>query len=646
MKSLIGKIIENYKILEILGKGGMGTVYKALDIRLERLVVLKMINPQLAQDKTFLERFLVESKLHAKLESPYIVKVFAFLETPAGFFIVMEYIDGVTLADRIKQTGAIDWQQALPMFKKMISAIDHAHRARVIHRDIKPRNVLLNKFGDVKVTDFGLAKFQQAADITKTHTVAGTPKYMPPEQVKGLKNMDFRSDVYSLGMTFYEMLAGLVPFQNDAGEYEILKTIVEKQLPSPKYFNAGIPQPLSDFVMKTLEKDPANRFQNTQEMMFALEKFEEGIELNGSSYYRKNDDATTINLLNTSHAPAEESHTFSHTLTNLLAAKRILGVLSGLVLLVTLIFFIKFSFSNAGSDAGSGGLLIIESAPPGADVFINETHAGKTPFARPEMAAGTYAIGLELAGFKQRKFKEVNVDAGKTTTLSDTLQPEIQLGEVNIQTVPPDAEIWINSQLVGSGNFLDSLPGGEYWVQAKLAGFKDWEETIEIRPDETINITAELGPASFAGGRAASIIFKTVPPGEISIQGNRFKSGTRTSLPPGDYQAVFKHPDYGSHSARISITTDQKPPLTYYFENHISIQSLTESGDPKSALILVNGNPIDYWTPLDRYPLGPGRHRITVQRQGYETEKAEQIINIQPGFEYHNHRLVFTLIKR
>ena len=270
----IGQVIEEFKILGRLGEGGMGVVYQALDTALDRVVAVKTIGADLAHDEFFWERFRREAKALAKLDDPNIVAIFALRETAAGLLMVMEFVDGVTLSRKIKESGPLPVAAVLPMVKQMLAALNHAHQLGIIHRDIKPGNVMLTAKGEVKVTDFGLAKFQRAAEATMTMAPIGTLLYMSPEQAENSKQADARSDLYSLGMTLYEMLAGRTPFGAKSSQLEILQAIFAGGLPSPEKFNAALPRELCRIVMKALATNPAKRFQNAAEMLAAIAKFE------------------------------------------------------------------------------------------------------------------------------------------------------------------------------------------------------------------------------------------------------------------------------------------------------------------------------------------------------------------------------------
>ena len=202
------------EILELLGKGGMGAVYKARQRGLDRLVAVKVLPPEIGHDPAFAERFTREARALARLSHNHIVSVFDFGQSDGLFYIVMEFVDGVNLRQTI-QTGELTPAEALAIVPQICEALQFAHDEGIVHRDIKPENILIDKRGRVKIADFGLAKLlgQDAGDhlLTATHQVMGTMRYMAPEQMQGSREVDHRADIYSLGVIFYELLTGELP---------------------------------------------------------------------------------------------------------------------------------------------------------------------------------------------------------------------------------------------------------------------------------------------------------------------------------------------------------------------------------------------------------------------------------------------------
>ena len=254
--TIIGKVLDNYRILQNIGRGGMGFVFKALNIKLNKIVAIKMIAPALAMNDSFMSRFEAEAKTLAKLENRNIVRIHDLRVESDYSYIVMEYVEGVTLGRLIKEKGPIPWRQALKLFNQMLHAIDHAHKEGIIHRDIKPNNVLINRQGVVKITDFGLAKNQAEFGLTQSVTTGGTLFYMSPEQVKGLVYTDERSDIYALGFTLYEMLTGSTPFSTDHTDFDIREAIIRTKFPQPHQLNKKIPTKLGRIVDQAINKKP------------------------------------------------------------------------------------------------------------------------------------------------------------------------------------------------------------------------------------------------------------------------------------------------------------------------------------------------------------------------------------------------------
>jgi serine/threonine-protein kinase len=257
------KIFGNYEILKKLGEGGMGAVYLARDLSLQRKVAIKIIAPELSRHARLISRFQVEAVAQAKLNHTNIVTIHSFSQEKNIYYIVMEYVEGISLKEAINEK--IPVLQSLKIFTQLLEAVDYAHSQGVIHRDIKPANVFLAPDQTAKIGDFGIAKVEGVEGITRTGTGIGSPVYSAPEQILG-ETIDGRTDIYSLGVTLYEMLTG-APYLRITGDtdYTALKKALEYKPPKPSTINPDIPPELDAIVMKSIAKDPAHRFQDANE---------------------------------------------------------------------------------------------------------------------------------------------------------------------------------------------------------------------------------------------------------------------------------------------------------------------------------------------------------------------------------------------
>ncbi len=261
-----------YELIQKIARGGMAEVYMAKDQLLDRPVALKVLFPELSVNVSFVERFRREAQAAANLSHPNIVSVFDWGEADNTYYIVMELVDGVTLASLIQESGRIEPQKAASIAAEVAASLSFAHKHGVIHRDVKPSNVLLTEDGQVKVADFGIARAATAdGDLTQTGAVMGTATYIPPEQAQGLA-VDGRSDVYSLGVVLYEMLVGKVPFAGDS-PLSIAYKHVREEAVHPRTLVPEIPEALEAIVMKAMAKDPSARYQSALEMREDLQRF-------------------------------------------------------------------------------------------------------------------------------------------------------------------------------------------------------------------------------------------------------------------------------------------------------------------------------------------------------------------------------------
>ncbi|MGG1685340.1 Stk1 family PASTA domain-containing Ser/Thr kinase [Pseudalkalibacillus sp. NRS-1564] len=267
---MLGKHINGrYKLLEVIGDGGMAIVYRALDLILDRTVAVKLLRPEFSQDDDFIKRFRREAESATSLAHPNIVSIYDVGEEEDFYYIVMEYVPGTTLKQKIRNRGALPIEEAIDIMKQMTSAIEHAHENHIIHRDIKPHNILINDYGEAKVTDFGIAMAVTSATITHTNSVLGSVHYFSPEQARGAVANE-RSDIYSLGVVLYEMVTGVLPFSGDSPVSVALKHLQDR-FPKPSLINTSLPKNVEHIIMKAMAKDPVQRYQNAEELYEALE---------------------------------------------------------------------------------------------------------------------------------------------------------------------------------------------------------------------------------------------------------------------------------------------------------------------------------------------------------------------------------------
>jgi len=264
--------LKNYRLIEKIGWGGMGVVYIAEDLALSRPVAIKFLPPLLVQDQEIMNRFRSEARSQARLTHPNITMVYAFQESEEQAFLVLEYVDGETLENRLKRLGRLSVGESVEIFGKVLSAMEYAHSKGIVHRDIKPSNIGLTAEGVVKVMDFGIAlNIEESCRLTKTGHIMGSPHYMAPEQILG-RHSDHRTDIYALGITLFEMLTGRPPFECPS-DYEIRVAQVNEPPPSfPSLGYKDIPPALEHVIHKALAKAPEGRFQSAQEFRNALDE--------------------------------------------------------------------------------------------------------------------------------------------------------------------------------------------------------------------------------------------------------------------------------------------------------------------------------------------------------------------------------------
>lgn len=417
----IGEKVGPYEIRGLIGKGGMGAVYLAEDRSLDRRVALKMLPPQFMQDREIVARFRREAQALARLRHPNLMHIYAVGEHKGRPYFAMEYIKGSTLSSIIETAGRIAPAQAAHIAAEVMSALDKVHKARMMHRDVKPGNIMIDEDGRAVLMDFGLARQEQDSALTADHTVLGTPKYMSPEQAQG-ERVDSRTDIYSLGIVLYEMLTGRAPFTGKTS-FEILRRHIDSSVPPPSELEPDVPPGLDAVVARAVAKSREDRYQNVREMATDL-----------SAVYR---DATLLRLAAVTGPGTEPTVTIAQPrpgFASTIAAHRpapsswrnlsvkiggaaVAGVLAAALL--------AWLFSNGGQEQEPGP----KKGPAAGKRRVRLHRKKKTPAGKPP-ASFLGALKHELVEIRHSDGK---VDRGKLISIEviddGTTIAKIDLGE-------------------------------------------------------------------------------------------------------------------------------------------------------------------------------------------------------------------------
>ena len=613
-ESLIDHLIDNYRLLEVIGQGGMGCVYKARDEKMARIVALKVIRRNLG---VFSSR---EGKALGQLNHPHIVNVFYMGEAKEGVFIAMEFVDGETLHKYI----AHDWSEIVPILKQTLLALDHAHEAGVIHRDIKPSNIMVNRKGQVKVMDFGLAKVESRDnERTVTRLQAGTISYMSPEQVRGLQHVAHFSDIYSVGKTFYHILAGRLPFDSsESDQYSILKAIIERQFKPPSTHNNNIPKWLDRIIMKSIEKDPADRYQSALEMYQAI------VDAEGR----------------TLSSPVEQGASSSGIS---LSPKRLAAMATLIVALVGATAFTTWFVNRPADpdiaieqpeesgppDAEASPLvddtmdvipvpdaamasLTIRTIPPNSVITLNGNRLA-APLEAYSIAPGQYPLTVESDGYDS--FSEsIALSAQTDTTLTITLAA---FGRLIVQSNVNDARVSIDGTYIGSTPLNYAISRGTYQLVVRANGHAPYRTRVNIRSNNESVVRAAMDALT-------AFRIRVIPEGTVYIN-NRRQNSTggsnwyETAVTSGRHSIRVSNDQYGTWEKSIDFSTGAQE-VTVDFTQTLKANI---GANVFGAAIYIDGEPIDAETPR-QIDLGVGTRRIEVRREGYTATPAfiEQLI--------------------
>jgi len=635
----IGEIVkERYRIEKVLGEGGMGVVYLGKDIDLERFVAVKEIKSSLPDYDKYIERIKKEAKVLAKLNHSNIVILYDLIKFQNNWHLVMEYVEGMTLDKKLVQVGALPDQEATPIFKQILAALDHAHQAGIIHRDVKPGNVMIKSDGRVKVMDFGLAKDQtnlSATRSTKTEHTGGTLYYLSPEQVESDgKVVDHRSDIYSLGMTCYEVLAGFMPLKDKKTTVKILNAILRDNFPPPTKFNATVPKELSKIVLKAIALKPEKRFQSAGEMLAEVEKFETG--------QKKNEDPVVVKKRRIR-----------------LVFEIIWGIISvALVVTLLTIFFVPDLPLRMLKWVGlrSPTRVAVYTEPASAEIKLGGKSAGESPLLSRFVDVDTLEVSIEKTTYFSID-TSIALKGVPDKALSFTLTPAATFA---ITVVPESAEIMIDGKIIPPAERRNlELTVGEHNLRIASAGYETIDGKIFLRQGlnaprvDTLKlamIAASLKPTPKdkkkpppkpasedsmvtaptttsvieARPRTGILTFTINPPSEVYIGDSLAATAAtqpRFTLPLGNCVLKIVHATLGRWLETIAITeqgASRKIDFTKKFT--IRVLAFDSNNERIAAAIYLDNRPADKSTP-DQLLLNCGYHQIEVRLEGYDSER-------------------------
>lgn len=482
MDQNIGKMLDNrYELIELIGRGGMANVYKAKCHRLNRMVAVKILKSDLADNAEFRRRFRDESRAVAQLSHANIVSVYDVSRSDDMEYIVMELIDGITLKQYMERRGQMDWREALHFVIQIMRALSHAHSRGIIHRDIKPQNIMVLRDGSVKVADFGIACLADAAQ-TLTQEALGSVHYISPEQARG-DRIDARSDIYSSGVVLYEMLTGRLPFEGDSAVSVAIQHLSSVPL-SPRDINENVPEALELICMKAMNPNPDRRYASAEAMLEDLEKFRKDPSTN-MEYIRaelkEKDDVEPTQPIpadevasavrktrKTDEKPLQEN--------NKMNKKLLFGIIGGFAALLILIFAAFKIFGNFG-DSENGTYVVpdirgytveqAENLPSVKGIFtievlgskpstqyepgqIMEQDPAKDHTRKNNLTIKVYLCAEEqkyympnLIGYDSREAKLLldNMDIELNVTFKETYDDQVPAGQVISTTPASDSEL-------------------------------------------------------------------------------------------------------------------------------------------------------------------------------------------------------------
>lgn len=657
-----------YQIIEELGRGGMGTVYKVLDREIDEKIALKVLKPEISYDLKTIERFRNELKIARKISQPNVCRMYDLMKERGTYFITMEYVSGEDLKSTIARVGQLSVGKALIIAKQICAGLSAAHQLGIVHRDLKPHNIMIDRAGNVRIMDFGIARSAKTSGLTESGAIIGTPEYMSPEQAVG-EEVDIRSDIYSLGVVLFELVTGKVPFEGTTAVSVAMKHKSELP-PNPRSINEQIPEDFNRLILKCLEKEKRRRYQNAGEVLEEISQIERGFPTT---------DKMIPERMTSKDVPGRGLPKFLVPGVLVLAAA---------ILIVGAFYFKPWQRApGAVEDKDSpvqkvqpveeersvkpeqdivaqNGLFEINSEPEGAEIYLGDTLLGKTP-DRFELPPGKHVVKLMYPGYKT-KTEEIDIEENKTFSERYILDPEYLL---KIKTVPAGARVKIDGKFKGTTGSIPlevENPGDTCRLNIEKTGYKPIDLSLTLKPgDNFVTQNLERLPSEEEQAKSreevkareqqvtppeqkkpeeqvkppvkmeaqaqenVKLIVRTVPSeADVFLDGTSIGKSptTRVTYPPGNYRMRIEKAGYQAKEVSIDLKTDFD--RTYRLEKYASV--LLRIIVQPWANVYIDGVLVGEVPPIKQLPVEIGQHTIELKRGGQVVFPA-RVFQIRPG---------------
>lgn len=678
------KRLGRYEIIKELGRGGMGIVLMGRDPHLDRMVALKIIKIDDSGDgmghKELIERFYIEARAAGKINHQNIVTVYDVGEADGKKFIAMEFVEGRNLAGIISEEGPLPVSRAARFIHQIADGLAYAHERGIVHRDIKPGNILVTADDKAKISDFGLARLQSAGSVTQTGHAVGSPSYMSPEQVQGMA-VDGRSDMFSLGVLFYEMLTQRRPFEGESLTTVIFK-IIKDTPPSPSQINKTVPPAIDDIIAKMTAKDPDSRYPSCADVARAVLPF----ITEQSSFPLTSSDSVRTMSFSKKDVEAAGAGVKTPPKSKKAAGKPIGALIAGLILFVAAIVGgiillkpgavpeeptavakkedpqtpappMEEKKPEAKEEAppsapavskaveeekpappppaqGLSALTVITS-PPGAQVRIDGKEKGRTPLTITDAQPGERKVEVSRPGHATVT-KTVAVKLGEPAMVEIKLEPKTARIHVD---APENAAVFINGTRVGTGPVTKDVAEGDLKITVEKEGFSPFTQTAAARIGETVKVTASLRPL----GKGA-INVTAIPWANVYLNGREAGVTPRVArdVPEGKVEVKLTHPAYRPFTSFVTVKADEQVEVAHTFTEAEEIAGAEKGAghaeEAGTGTLKISSTPpgIVYLdgkvygrTPVMIADLPAGPHNLTLKRAGLPDYKRK--VDISAG---------------